>query len=67
MVRLQRLTGMRPAEVPQALSMVLELRKGRSDAPERPPVLPVTDADIEAVLPCLLEADEECGAYAHWP
>jgi integrase len=42
-----------PASVPQALSMVPGLRKGRSEAPETTPVLPVEDSSVEATIPYL--------------
>jgi integrase len=43
-----------PAEVLQALRSVQGLQKGRCDARESAPVLPVDDADVEAVIPHLL-------------
>lgn len=44
-----------PASVPQALAMVTGLRQGRSAARETAPVLPVSDAALEATLPFLPE------------
>lgn len=41
------------ADVPQALAMVAGLRKGRTEAPEGSPVLPVDDAVVDATLPKL--------------
>jgi len=38
------------AKIPQALSMVTGLRRGRTDAKEMAPVLPVDDAIVEATL-----------------
>jgi len=38
------------SDIPQALSMVVGLRAGRTEAPERPPILPIEDAAIEATL-----------------
>jgi integrase len=51
-----------PAEVAAALRMVPGLRKGRTQAREKPPVAPVPDDVIEATLPelerrCLMAAD----------
>jgi integrase len=40
-----------PASVHEALLRVTGLRKGKSVAREKPPVRPVRDADVEAVLP----------------
>lgn len=42
-----------PASVHQALTTVPGLRKGRTDAPEAPPVRPVDDVTVEATLPHL--------------
>lgn len=42
-----------PAAVHQALACVAGLSKGRTKAPERPPVLPVDDDVVEATLPFL--------------
>lgn len=42
-----------PASVPQALSMVSGLRRGRTAAREPAPVQPVSDETIEATLPYL--------------
>ncbi len=39
-----------PASVPQALAMVTGLRRGRSEARETAPILPVDDATVEATL-----------------
>ena len=39
-----------PASIPQALSMVVGLRKGRSEARETAPVLPVADSIVESTL-----------------
>ena len=47
--------GRIPPSVPLALSMVPGLRKGKTDAPEAPPVLPVDDATVDATLPHLPE------------
>ncbi|MAT69910.1 MAG: integrase [Planctomycetaceae bacterium] len=47
--------GRVPPSVPQALAMVPGLRKGKSDARETAPVLPVDDATIDATLPHLPE------------
>lgn len=41
--------------VHQDLTMVTGLRRGRTIAPDRPPVLPVDDVVVEAVLPFLPE------------
>ena len=40
-----------PASVYQGLQAVEGLKKGRTEAPERPPVLPVEDHVVEATLP----------------
>jgi integrase len=40
-----------PASVPVELRMLPGLRKGRTPAPERPPVRPVSDAVIETAIP----------------
>ena len=40
-----------PVDVHAALATVAGLRKGRSKAPERPPVRPVPEEDINAILP----------------
>ena len=42
-----------PASVPQALSMVPGLRRGRTEARETAPVLPVDVETVEAILPHL--------------
>lgn len=42
--------GLIPASVPQSLSMVDGLRRGRSDAEESPPVRPVELATVEATI-----------------
>lgn len=42
-----------PGAVPQALATVENLRKDRSAARETPPVLPVSDAMVDATLPFL--------------
>ena len=47
--------GRIPPTIPQALAMVPGLRKGKSEAPEAPPVLPVDDAIVDATLPHLPE------------
>jgi integrase len=39
-----------PASIPQALSMVSGLRKGRTDAKEMPPVRPVDDSIVDTTL-----------------
>lgn len=39
-----------PASVPQALSTVAGLRRGRSEAPETKPILPVASATVDATL-----------------
>ncbi|MEQ8211047.1 MAG: site-specific integrase [Lacipirellulaceae bacterium] len=44
-----------PASIPQALSMVTGLRKGRTEARENPPVLPVDDSVVDATLAHLPE------------
>jgi integrase len=44
-----------PVEVYQRLATVEGLRKGRSAAPERPPIRPVEDDRVEVVLPFLNE------------
>ncbi len=44
-----------PASVPQALAMVTGLRRGRSEARETAPILPVDDATVEATLEHLPE------------
>jgi integrase len=44
-----------PASVPQALSMVVGLRRGRTEARETAPVLPVDDAIVEQTLEHLPE------------
>ncbi len=41
--------------IPQALAMVTGLRQGRTEAPDRPPVLPVDDATVDATLPYVPE------------
>jgi integrase len=45
--------GLVPADVVVALKMLPALLKGRTPAPERPPVEPVDDAMVDAVLPHL--------------
>lgn len=47
--------GRIPPSVPQALAMVPGLRKGKCEAPDAPPVLPVDDATVDATLPHLPE------------
>jgi len=42
-----------PASVPQALSMIAGLRRGRTEARETAPVQPVDQATVEATLPHL--------------
>jgi len=44
-----------PASVSQALAAMPGLRRGRTDARETEPILPVDDATVEATLPCLPE------------
>jgi integrase len=44
-----------PASIPQALTMVTGLRRGRTEARETAPVLPVDDAIVEATLPHMPE------------
>jgi hypothetical protein len=44
-----------PSSVPQSLGMVSGLRKGRCEAKETGPVLPVDDATVEATLAALPE------------
>lgn len=39
-----------PASIPQALAMLPGLQRGRSNAPESKPVLPVDDATVDATL-----------------
>ena len=38
------------SDIPQALSMVVGLRAGRTEAPERAPILPIDDKAIEAAI-----------------
>jgi integrase len=45
--------GRIPAAVPEALAMVPGLRRGKTDARETAPILPVDDATVEATLPHL--------------
>lgn len=42
-----------PAAVPQALAMVRGLERGRTEAPEPKPVLPVAEVTVEATIPHL--------------
>jgi integrase len=42
--------GMIPPSVPQSLAMVVGLRKGKTDARETDPILPVEDAIVDASL-----------------
>lgn len=42
-----------PASVPEALSMVQGLRRGKTTAPERPTVQPVSDDVVQSTLPHL--------------
>ncbi|RIK78505.1 MAG: integrase, partial [Planctomycetota bacterium] len=46
--------GKLPADVPQALSIIPGLRRGKTTAPEAPPVLPVDDATVDATLEQML-------------
>ena len=47
--------GRIPASVPQNLAIVPGLRRGKSDAKESAPVLPVDDSTVDATLPHLPE------------
>ncbi len=51
------------AEVYQALAAVPDLKKGRTKAPEYEPVMPVTDAVINATLPELSELVAAVGRH----
>jgi integrase len=45
--------GKLPAGVPQALAMVPGLRRGKTQAKETDPILPVDEETIDATLPCM--------------
>jgi len=45
--------GMVPASVPQALGMVDGLRRGKTEAPETAPILPIDESTVDATLPMM--------------